>query len=173
MPVLLTLFLSMLLVGAISFGGGYAVIPLLQYQVVTRLHLISSAEFVDAIAVGQMTPGPVLIMAAFIGYQVAGWAGAIVAIVGLFAPSFFAVLALSSLYERVHDNPRVEQALEGVCAAVVGLLAATIIDLVPKTSIALPSIVIAAVVCLLVLRTKIEPAILVVASGVIGWLLFR
>jgi chromate transporter len=170
---MLRLFLSMLTIGAISFGGGYAVIPLLQYQVVTQMQLVSASEFVDAIAVGQFTPGPVLIMAAFIGYRVAGWPGAIVSIVGLFAPAFVAVLALSSAYERVHGDPRVEQALAGVGAAVVGLLAASVVELVPKSGVAVPSVLIAAAVCVMTLKTKIEPAILVVASGALGYLLFR
>jgi len=170
--MMVRLFLSMFAIGAISFGGGYAIIPLLQYQVVTRLGIVSAEEFVDAIAVGQLTPGPVLIMAAFIGYRFEGWIGAVVATLGLFAPSFIAVLVLSSVYEKVHAKPWAERAMAGISAVVVGLLAATIVELVPSGVVAWPSIAIAAVVCLVVLKTKIEPAILIVASGALGLLLF-
>jgi chromate transporter len=169
----LELLLSMFTIGAISFGGGYAVIPLLQYQLVTQMQLVTPALFVDAIAVGQFTPGPILIMVAFVGYQVAGLSGAVLMIVALFAPAFIAVLVMSSVYERIHGNARVEQALAGVGAAVVGLLAATVVQLVPRTAVAVPSLAIAAVVCLLALKTKIEPAILVLASGAVGLLVFR
>jgi chromate transporter len=170
---MLDLFLSMFAIGAISFGGGYAIIPQLQYQVVTRMGLVTPTEFVDAIAVGQFTPGPVLIMAAFIGYRAAGWAGASVAILGLFTPSFIAVLLLGSVYERIHGDPRVKLAFAGVGAAVVGLLAATIVGLVPTGAVVIPSAALACAVCALALTTKVEPALLVVASGALGLVLFR
>jgi len=171
--MLLTLFLNTLKIGALSFGGGYAIISLLQYDLVTQLHLLSPGEFVDAIAVGQITPGPLLIMAAFIGYRVAGVPGAIVALTGLFLPCTLAVVVLASTYEKVQGLAFVERAIRGVSTAVVGLLAAAVIGLAPQASATLASAGIAAAVFVLVTRTKIEPVALVLASGVVGLLLLR
>jgi len=169
---LLRLFLSMLLVGAVSFGGGYGILPLLQYQLVGRLRIVTVSEFADAIAVGQFTPGPILIMVAFIGYRAAGWPGALVSVTGLFIPAFVAVLALSSAYERIHGNPSVERAAAGINAVVVGLLAAAIIGLVPGAGVVFPTLAMATAVCALTLTTKIEPAVLVLACGAIGYVVF-
>lgn len=170
---LLEIFLDTLKIGALSFGGGYAIVSLLQYDLVTSRHLLTSSEFVDAIAVGQITPGPLLIMAAFMGYGIAGVAGAAVAITGLFLPCTLAVVVLASTYERVQGRPAVEHAIRGVSTAVVGLLAAAIVGLVPQATNTLVSVAIAAVVFVLVSRTKIEPVLLVLGAGVLGLLLLR
>jgi chromate transporter len=171
--MLLTLFLNTLKIGALSFGGGYAIVSLLQYDLVTRLQLLSPAQFVDAIAVGQITPGPLLIMAAFMGYQVAGLPGAILALTALFLPCTVAVVVLASTYEKVQRLPAVEHAIRGVSTAVVGLLAAAVVGLVPQASTTLTSAGIAAAVFVLVTKTKIEPVVLVLASGVLGLLFLR
>jgi chromate transporter len=171
--MLLTVFLTTLKIGALSFGGGYAIISLLQYDLVTGLRLLSPRQFVDAIAVGQITPGPLLVMAAFMGYEVAGVPGAAVAMAGLFLPCTIAVVVLASTYERVQGKPAVEHAIQGIGTAVVGLLAAAIVGLVPQSTTTIASVGIAAAVFVLVTRTKVEPVVWVLASGALGWLLLR
>ena len=172
--MLAQLFWTTLVIGSLSFGGGYAIISLLQYNLVSRTHMLSAEEFVDGIAVGQMTPGPLLIMAAFMGYRIAGLPGAVVALTGLFLPAFVAVIALAAFYERIHAQPRVEHALRGVTVAVTGLLAAVVVGLIPHVGPHLvPSLLIATAVFVLVVTTEIEPVALVLAGALAGLLFLR
>jgi chromate transporter len=119
--MLSTIFLRM---GAVTFGGGFVMIPLIEAEVVDAHHWLTHQEFVDAAALGQITPGPVLIMATFIGYRVAGTLGAIVATVSIFLPSFLMTVVAGSSLARFHTNKIVQSFLKGVTPAVVGLLVA-------------------------------------------------
>jgi chromate transporter len=119
--LLSTIFLRM---GAVTFGGGFVMIPLIEAEVVDAHHWLTHQEFVDAAALGQITPGPVLIMATFIGYRVAGTLGAIVATVSIFLPSFLMTVVAGSSLARFHTNKIVQSFLKGVTPAVVGLLVA-------------------------------------------------
>jgi chromate transporter len=119
--LLSTIFLRM---GAVTFGGGFVMIPLIEAEVVNAHHWLTHQEFVDAAALGQITPGPVLIMATFIGYRVAGTLGAIVATVSIFLPSFLMTVVAGSSLARFHTNKIVQSFLKGVTPAVVGLLVA-------------------------------------------------
>jgi chromate transporter len=124
--VLATIFFRL---GAITFGGGYVMIPLLQAEVVDARHWLTHQEFADATSLGQITPGPVLITATFIGYRVSGTLGALVATVSIFLPSFLMTIAAGSSLSRFHTNPIVQSFLKGVTPAVVGLLVAAGISL--------------------------------------------
>ncbi len=119
--LLSTIFLRM---GAVTFGGGFVMIPLIEAEVVDAHHWLTHQEFVDAAALGQITPGPVLIMATFIGYRVAGTLGAIVATISIFLPSFLMTVVAGSSLARFHTNKIVQSFLKGVTPAVVGLLVA-------------------------------------------------
>jgi chromate transporter len=119
--LLSTIFLRM---GAVTFGGGFVMIPLIEAEVVDAHHWLTHQEFVDAAALGQITPGPVLIMATFIGYRAAGTLGAIVATVSIFLPSFLMTVVAGSSLARFHTNRIVQSFLKGVTPAVVGLLVA-------------------------------------------------
>ena len=119
--VLSTIFLRM---GAITFGGGFVMIPLIEAEVVDSHHWLTHQEFVDATALGQITPGPVLITATFIGYRVAGTLGAIVATISIFLPSFLMTVVAGSSLARFHNNRIVQSFLKGITPAVVGLLVA-------------------------------------------------
>ncbi len=116
-----TIFLRL---GAITFGGGFVMIPLLEAEVVNTHQWLTHQEFADAMALGQITPGPVLIAATFIGYRVAGTLGALVSTVSIFLPSFLMTIAAGSSLTRFHTNPIVQSFLKGVTPAVVGLLVA-------------------------------------------------
>ena len=119
--MLSTIFLRM---GTITFGGGFVMIPLIEAEVVDAHHWLTHQEFVDATALGQITPGPVLITATFIGYRVAGTLGALVATVSIFLPSFLLTVVAGSSLARFHTNKIVQSFLKGVTPAVVGLLVA-------------------------------------------------
>jgi chromate transport protein ChrA len=130
MPVLAKLSLLVaissifLRVGAVTFGGGFVMIPLIESEVVDTRHWLTHQEFADATALGQMTPGPVLITATFIGYRVAGTLGALVATVSIFLPAFLMTIAAGSSLRRFRANRQVQAFLRGVTPAVVGLLVA-------------------------------------------------
>jgi chromate transporter len=122
--LLLTLSTIFLRIGSITFGGGFVMIPLIEAEVVDSHHWLTHQEFVDATALGQVTPGPVLITATFIGYRVAGTLGAIVATISIFLPSFLMTVVAGSSLARFHTNKIVQSFLKGVTPAVVGLLVA-------------------------------------------------
>jgi chromate transporter len=122
--LLLTLSTIFLRIGSITFGGGFVMIPLIEAEVVDSHHWLTHQEFVDATALGQITPGPVLITATFIGYRVAGTLGALIATISIFLPSFLMTVVAGSSLARFHSNKIVQSFLKGVTPAVVGLLVA-------------------------------------------------
>ena len=128
MPVLakLALLTSLsaifLRIGAVTFGGGFVMVPLIEAEVVEAHHWLTHQEFAEAFALGQITPGPVLITATFIGYRVAGTLGALVSTVSVFLPAFVMTIAAGSSLRRFRSNRQVQAFLRGVTPAVVGLL---------------------------------------------------
>jgi len=135
MPILskLGLLLSLAIIlcrtGAITFGGGFVMIPQMESEVVNTHHWLTHQEFADATALGQITPGPVLITATFIGYRVAGTLGALVATFSIFAPAFLMTIAAASSLKRFRTHPLVQSLLRGIAPAVVGLLAAAALSI--------------------------------------------
>jgi chromate transporter len=122
--LLVTLCSIFLRIGAITFGGGFIMIPLIESEVVNTHQWLTHQEFIDATALGQMTPGPVLITATFIGYRVAGTLGALLSTISVFLPAFVMTIAAASSLRRFRSNRQVQAFLRGVTPAVVGLLIA-------------------------------------------------
>jgi chromate transporter len=118
-------------VGAVTFGGGLTIIAFIQDQVVNQLHWITAEQFLDALAIGQVTPGPVIMLAAFVGYKVAGVAGAVVAASAIFLPSFILMLSILPLLDRVRSLAWTRAAMRGISPAVVGAVALTVVQLTP------------------------------------------
>ena len=118
-------------VGAVTFGGGLTIIAFIQDQVVNQLHWISAEQFLDALAIGQVTPGPVIMLAAFVGYKVAGIAGAVVAASAIFLPSFILMLSILPMLDRVRSLAWTRAAMRGISPAVVGAVALTVVQLTP------------------------------------------
>jgi chromate transporter len=131
-------FLLTLKVGTLAFGGGYAMISPLHYDLVTRYAWLTETEFSSAVAIGQITPGPLMIMIAFMGYKIAGLSGAILGTIGLFLPTALIVLAIAGSFMRFKNAPMVQGITRAVGLAVVGLLASVVIDL-GKSAIAAPA----------------------------------
>ena len=111
-------------IGAVTFGGGYVMIPEIENEVVNSHHWLNHQEFADATALGQITPGPVLIMATFVGYRVAGTPGALLSTLCVFLPSFLMTIAAGSSFRRFRTNRQMQAFLRGVAPAVTGLLIA-------------------------------------------------
>jgi len=155
-------------IGAATFGGGFAAIPFLQREVVDVKHWLTMREFIDGVALGQVTPGPVAITGAFIGYKVLGIPGAVIAYVGTFLPSFLMLLGLIRIYRRVQHNRAVRGFLSGVMPAVTGMiLTATVF--VGRTAITGPmQAVLALLALLLLLRMSVQPVWLILGGAAVG-----
>ena len=122
--LLFTLSAIFLRIGSVTFGGGLVMVPLIESEVVNNHHWLTHQEFADAFALGQITPGPVLITATFVGYRVAGTLGALVATISIFLPAFLMTIAAGYSLRRFRDNKIVQALLRGIAPAVVGLLVA-------------------------------------------------
>ncbi len=170
----LTLSVFFLQVGSFIFGGGLVIIPLLEYEVVDNLHWLTRTEFINGVALGQLTPGPVVLTAAFVGYKVAGVLGALVSAIAIFTPSFAFIMLASPLLIRIRQNPWIRGFLRGVISAVLGAIAAAAIPLAQAAivqsnlvfSICAALIAIAALIGLI--RYKIPTWKLVPAGALLG-----
>jgi chromate transporter len=121
-------------VGAVTFGGGISILAFVQDQVVNQFQWITPREFLDGLAIGQLTPGPVIMVAAYVGYKVAGTAGAAVAAVAIFLPSFVLMLSILPVFERVRRLAWIKAAMRGISPAVIGTIGLTIFRLVPHAA---------------------------------------
>ena len=166
------LFLFFLKAGAFVFGSGLAIVPFLYGGVVVKFHWLTERQFVDAVAVAMITPGPVVITSAFIGFLVAGTVGAIVAAAAVFAPPYLIVIFGAPYYRRFAQNRQVKAFVQGVTAAAVGAIAGAAYILARRSLIDVTTVVIAVVtLTLLMLTKKIPEPIAIVGAGIVGVLL--
>lgn len=121
-PVLGQLNLLLMKLGVLAFGGGFTLIPLIQQEVVGRLGWLSTREFIDGIALGQVTPGPIVITATFVGYRVSGWIGATAATFAVFFPSFLVLVGTVPHFDRIKRLQIVQVMIRGILAGFIGLL---------------------------------------------------
>jgi chromate transporter len=168
-----TLFLFFLKAGAFVFGSGLAIVPFLYGEVVGRFHWLTERQFVDAVAVAMITPGPVVITAGFIGYLVAGTAGAIVAAIAVFVPPYLIVIAGAPYYRRFAKNLHVKAFVQGVTAAAVGAIAGAAFILGRRSLFDVATILIALTTYGLLSLKKIPEPFLILAAGMTGLLLFK
>ncbi|MFN8574175.1 MAG: chromate transporter [Gemmatimonadaceae bacterium] len=167
--VLLTVFLYFAGAGLFVFGSGLAIVPFLHGGVVQQHHWLTERQFLDAVAVALVTPGPVVITVAFIGYLVAGLGGAIVAAAGVFAPVYFITILLAPHYERLKSDVRVRAFVDGVTASATGAIAGAAYVLGRRAIVDVPTLLIAAVTLVLLLRAKKLPEPLVIlGAGLAG-----
>ncbi|HEV8457228.1 MAG TPA: chromate efflux transporter [Methylomirabilota bacterium] len=131
-PSLWEIALFFLKVGAFTFGGGLSMLAFVQEQVVNQLQWLTPQQFLDGLALGQLTPGPVLMLAAFVGYEVASVWGAVVAAGAIFLPSFVLMLSVLPMLERVKQLTWMKAALQGVGPAVIGMIAQAILQMLPN-----------------------------------------
>src|SRR5881409_520804 len=163
------LFLFFLKAGAFVFGSGLAIVPFLYGGVVAKFHWLTERQFVDAVAVAMITPGPVVITAAFIGYVVAGPVGALVAAWAVFAPPYFIVLFGAPYYRRFAQNRQVKAFVQGVTAAAVGAIAGAAYILARRSLVDLPTVLIGtATLTVLMLTKKIPEPLVILAAGAVG-----
>ena len=165
-------FLSFLKIGSVLYGGGYVLLAFVQQEFVDRTHWLTSQQLLDAVAIGQFTPGPLFTTATFIGYLVAGNLGAIAGTIGIFLPAFILVPLINPFVSKLRKSPWTGGFLDGVNAASIGLMAAVAWELGRSTLIDVWAIIIAIASLIILLKfSKINSAWLVIAGSAIGWLI--
>jgi len=157
-------------IGLIFFGGGFVLLPVLHSRLVTKLGWLTQREFVDGVAISQLTPGPIAVLATFAGYHEGGVAGALVATAALFAPGFLFMLFLSSQYERRKDQPWARRFLAGVNPAVAGMVLAAAVALGQGSLGGWAHWVAACAAFVLLVFVRLHPAPLLGAAALAGWL---
>ena len=154
------------------FGGGYVIIPMIQEIVITSYGWLTQTEFSNAIAMGQITPGPILISAAFIGYKVQGIWGAIVATVGIFFPPALLMVTLSHLLEYIKESVVIQAALKGIRPAVIGMIFTAGFVVAQTAQVHWASFLIFAASLAAIWKFKVEVIFVIPVAGVIGLLLY-
>ncbi|MBI5639172.1 MAG: chromate transporter [Nitrospirae bacterium] len=169
--ILLKFCWILIVANALTIGGGYVMLPMLQQEFVEKNHWLTNQEFLDAIAFGQVTPGPLTVMNAFIGYKIHGLTGAILAMISSYLPCIIIVTAVAKFYYGYKNSVIVNSSFRGIKAAVIGLLAAVAVSL-GNTSLVDPATFGIAVISFAVIAfTKIDPSFVIIGSGVVGALL--
>ena len=160
-----TLFLTFAKVGVMTFGGGYAMLPILEREVVTNRKWTTSEQMLDYYAIGQCTPGVIAVnVATFIGYKERGIIGSVVATLGVIFPSLLIILSLASVLQLFQDNVYVQKAFKGIRIAVCALIASTIIKLARKTIKSVIAAIITLAALCLELFLKVSPVIIVLST---------
>ena len=154
--------------GAFVFGSGLAIVPFLYGGVVRQHHWLTDTQFLDAVAVAMLTPGPVVITVAFIGYLVAGFAGAAAAAVGVFLPVYLFVVIPYPWFDRISANPQVKAFVAGVTAAAAGAIAGACIVLARRAIVDAPALAIALATLGITWRVKVPEPVLIAAAGAAG-----
>jgi chromate transporter len=162
------IFLYFAKAGMFVFGSGLAVVPFLYGGVVQGHHWLTDKQFVDAVAVAMITPGPVVITVAFIGYLVAGVAGATAAALGIFLPVYVVVIALAPSYKRWAKNPQLNAFVRGVTAAATGAIAGSVVVLARRSIYDVPTAIIGLVSLAVLFRWKVPEPVIIAAAAVVG-----
>lgn len=155
-----------------TIGGGFVMIPLLQREIVDHYHWLTNKEFIDSIAIGQLTPGPLTIMNAFIGYKIFGVWGSVGAIVSTYLPSIIIVTIVSRYYLQFRNSWIINASFQGIRPAVIGLLFAVAITLGRESIIDIPTTLIAVSSFSVIAFTKIDPTFIILGAGILGALIY-
>jgi chromate transporter len=164
------IFWVFLKIGSVLFGSGYVLVAFLRTDLVERLGWLTESQLLDAIAVGQITPGPVFTTATFIGYVLAGTSGALVATVGIFLPAFVFVALSGPLVPRLRASASAAAFLDGVNVASLALMAVVTVQLGFSTLVDVPTVLVAAVAAVLLVRYRVNSTWLVLGGAAVGWL---
>lgn len=167
---LITLFLTFLKIGSVLYGSGYVLLAFLHADFVLRLGWLTDQQLLDAVAIGQITPGPLFTTATFIGYLLGGPSGALLATLGIFLPSFIFVAISNPLIPRIRNSVWTGSLLDGVNASALGLMAAVTVQLGISSLIDLYTILIAIISLALLLRYKVNSTWLIAAGAVAGFI---
>lgn len=168
--ILFRLFWAFAQIGLFAFGGGYAILPLIEKEIVNNLHWLTHKEFLEVVTISQLTPGPIAINAAtFVGYKVGGIIGSAVATVSVCLPPVILVLIVVRFLKRFETNVWVNSALKGLRPAVVALIASAAYSLIKGGGITEVKGLIIGIVSFIILRTKkLDPILILILAGIVG-----
>jgi len=159
-------------INALTIGGGYAMLPLLQSEFVDKHHWLTKQEFLDAIAVGQLSPGPLTVMNAFIGFKLHGLTGSLLAVICSYLPSLIIVTLAVKYYYAYKKSELISSSFTGIKSAVVGLLASVALSLGNSSLVDPVTFTIAFVSFNIITFTKIDPSFIILGAGLIGAFFF-
>lgn len=167
--MLLDLFIAFFKIGAFTFGGGYAMISVIEQEVVTKKKWLSETDFVDMLAMVQSLPGPISINSSvYVGYKLKGVLGAIVAAIGTALPSFVIILLLAIVFTDIQEHPTIEKIFKGIRPAVVALMVAPLYRLAKKSGVTYKTLIIPVTAALAVWQADISPIYIIVAAATGG-----
>jgi chromate transporter len=174
MNILAAIFFSFLKIGAFAFGGGYAMLPLIEREIVINHHWISYKEFIDIIGISQMTPGPIAINSStFVGYKVGGVLGSIAGTIGVVTISFILVSIATHYIIKFKESKVLKAALMGMKPALIGLIISAFISLALQSYHDVKSVIMGIVVMGFLLSRNVHPILIIILSGAIGILIFK
>ena len=165
---LLKLSWVFLKIGTFTFGGGIVMIPLVENEVVLNYGWLTKAEFIDAVTLGQVTPGPVVISATFIGYKVYGILGAIVATASVILPSFVMICLATAAIKKFRKNKILANFLRGARVAVIGMVLDAGVSIGRSSLVDIKTILIAVVAVVCLFKYKISPIWILIGAGIVG-----
>lgn len=172
MNIYLDLFLSFAKVGVLTFGGGYAMLPILQREVAENKKWATEEELMDYYAIGQCTPGVIAVnTATFVGRKVKGLAGSILATLGVVFPSLVIIIAIAAFVNNFADSPIVQNAFAGIRACVCVLILNAVVKLWKKAVVDKPTLLVFAIVFILSVFTNLSPVVYVILAAVAGIIL--
>ncbi|KYH35389.1 putative chromate transport protein [Clostridium tepidiprofundi DSM 19306] len=167
------IFIVFFKIGLFSFGGGYAMLPLIQREVVSIHNWVSPKEFIDIVAISQVTPGPIAINSAtYVGFKTLGIPGSLAATLGVSLPSIIIMLIFCKFFFKFKDNKLVEDAFTGLRPATIGLIAAAAVLVAKNAFIDYKSVVIFVVAFISSYKFKLDPILMTVLAGIAGFLLY-
>lgn len=173
MEILVKLFISFFKIGAFSFGGGYAMLPLIKEEIIEVHGWLTNAEFIDIVAVSEMTPGPIAINSAtFLGFKVSGVMGSIVATVAVILPSFIVMSIIIHFLNKFKDSPYSDWFFIGIRPIVLGLIASAAVSVAMDAFIDIKSILICIALFYLVTFKKLNPIFAIILAGITGVILY-
>lgn len=163
------LFWSFFKIGAFTLGGGYAMIPLIEQEMVERRRWISSDEFTETLTLAQSAPGPIAINSAvFVGYKMCGMKGVLATVLGTVIPSFVVILVVAMFFSDIRDYEVIERIFNGLRPAVVALIAVPVVNMLQKKHFAWHIVAITIISAIAVAWLKISPILVIIASGIGG-----
>jgi chromate transporter len=154
------------------FGGGYVIIPAMQQVIVNSLNWLTHKEFADAVAMGQITPGPIFITATFIGYKVAGFWGALNATISIFLPPGLLMIVCARFFDKIRNSVVISSVFKGLRPAIIGMIAAAAFTIMTHNEHSVKPVLLFCIFLILALRYKADPVFLIPAAGLIGLLIF-
>ncbi|MFD3156057.1 chromate transporter [Haloimpatiens sp. FM7330] len=174
MNKILTMFWSFFKIGAFTFGGGYAMIPLIEAEVVTKRNWISKEEFLDIIVISQTFPGALAVNSStFIGYKIGGLLGALLALLGVVLPSFLIIIAIAALFMQFRNNHIVDLIFKGIGAAVPMLILIAVVSLFSSLKKNTINYIIILISIISILVFHVHPVLVVIISGLYGIIFLR